>query len=195
MGAWGRGGRLPPVNAPSSAGIRAGEPQPESPMRRARSLVLPLTLIAAVAAAPYFGPPRVTVREVTGAPPVPGAVLEVVAEHHTDEEHPQVTGRAIGQRGSERVSKPLILTLSGTKGRYGVTRQWEAGTAWVLVFTVRQGEHGEHGTAESLVKVDATGRVVGIQPASERNARGDTYPRAFTEREVETALAAVRGAR
>jgi hypothetical protein len=158
-----------------------------------RSLVLPLAAFAALTAATFFGPPRVTVREVSGMPPTPGAVLEVRTEHHTDEEHPQVSGRAIAQRGTERITKPITLALSSTKGRYGVARQWDNGTPWVLVFTIKQGDHGEHGTAESLVKIDADGRVVAILPAAERNARGDSYQRAFTDAEIEQALASLRG--
>lgn len=164
-------------------------------MRRTRSLVLPLAAFVAFTAATLFGPPRVTVREVRGTPPTPGAVLDVLTEHHTDEEHPQVSARAITQRGSERITRPITMTLSSTKGRYGVAKQWEAGTALVLVFTVKQGDDGAHGTAESLVKIDAAGRVVAIQPAAERNARGDNYQRAFTDAEIDEALTSLRGAR
>jgi hypothetical protein len=164
-------------------------------MRHRRWSVLPLLALATLAASSAFGPPRVTVREVTGTPPTPGAVLEVLTEHHTDEEHPQISARAIAQRGSERITKPVTMTLSATKGRYGVARQWESGTAWVLVFTVRQGDHGAHGTAEAMVKVDASGKIVSMESAMERNERGDRYPRALRDAEIDQALASLRGAR
>jgi hypothetical protein len=164
-------------------------------MRHRCSLVLPLLALATLAASSAFGPPRVTVREVSGTPPTPGAVLEVLTEHHTDEENPQVTARAIAQRGSERLTRPITMTRASTRGRYGVAKQWDAGTAWVLVFTVKQGDHGEHGTAEALVKVDASGRFVSMESAMERNERGDRYPRALRDAEIEQALASLRGGR
>ncbi len=163
-------------------------------MHRHRS---PLVLAAALVlgAAASFGPPRITVTEVTGAPPTPGAVLALHAEHHTEEENPQVTGRAIRMRGTARETKDLTLTPAADKGRFGVTRQWEAGTAWVLVFTVKQGVgDAHHGTAESLVKVDAAGRIVGIEAPGGQNARGDRFPRALTEREIDDALRSLQGA-
>jgi hypothetical protein len=161
-------------------------------MRTLRPLV-PLAAVLALTAFAVWGPPRITVTETKGSPITPGAVLEILAEHHTDEEKPQVTGRAIRQQGSERVTKDLTLTAATAKGRYGVAKQWDAGNAWVLVFTIKQGDHGEHGTAESLVKVDATGRVVGIETPGGVNARGDRFPRALTEREVDQALRSLQG--
>jgi hypothetical protein len=160
-------------------------------MRTIRSLI-PLAAAAALTAAAFWGPPRVTVTQVSGTPPTPGAVLAVHAEHHTDEEKPQLTARAMAQRGSERITRPITLTEAGAKGRYGVAKQWEDGTPWVIVFTMKQGENGNHGTAEALVKVDAAGKIVGIENAMETNVRGDRYPTAFKEAQVEAALASLR---
>jgi hypothetical protein len=160
-------------------------------MRTIRSLI-PLAGAALFAAAAFWGPPRVTVTRVTGTPPTPGAVLAVHAEHHTDEEKPQLTARALAQRGSERITRTISLTAAAEKGRYGVTKQWEDGTPWVLVFTMKQGENGNHGTAEALVKIDASGKIVGIENAMDRNARGDSFPTAFKDAQVEAALTSLR---
>jgi len=150
-----------------------------------------LALVSALAAATLFGPPSITVTEVTGTPPTPGAVLAISTTHHTEEAEAQVSARAITMRGSERVTREIVLTKASAAGRYGVARQWEAGTPWVLVFTVKQGDHGDHGTAESLVKVDAAGKIVAIEKVMARNARGDVYPRAATDAEITRALAAL----
>lgn len=155
--------------------------------------LVPLTAVALLTAAALLGPPRITVREVTGTPITPGAVLDITAEHHTDEERPDVSGRAITERNGERVTQALTLTAAATKGRYGVAKQWAAGTPWVLVFTVKQGQHGEHGTAESIVRVRADGRIAGIEQLGGQNARGDRFPRAATDAEIEAALRSVRG--
>lgn len=161
-------------------------------MRPFRSY-LPLAAVAVLTAATFWGPPRVTVREVSGTPPTPGAVLEVLTEHHTDEENPQVSARALSQRGGDRITKAITMTRSATRGRYGVAKQWDVGTAWVLVFTVKQGDHGEHGTAEALVKVDATGRILSMESVMGQNARGDRYPRAVSEAEIDAALRSLNG--
>jgi hypothetical protein len=160
-------------------------------MRPLRSL-LPLAAAAALTAAAFWGPPRVTVTQVSGTPPTPGAVLAVHAEHHTDEEKPQLTGRALAQRGTERINRPITLAAAGAKGRYGVSKQWEDGTPWVLVFTIKQGDHGDHGTAEAMVKIDAAGKIVGIENAMQSNARGDRYPTAFQDAQLDAALASLR---
>lgn len=157
-------------------------------MRHPLRFTLPLAAIALVAAATFFGPPRITVRAVTGTPPTAGAVLEIVTEHHTDEESADVSGRALTVRNGARVSQPITITAAGPAGRYGVAKQWENGSAWVLVFTIKQGENGNHGTAEAMVRVDASGRIGAITLAGGTNARGDRFPRSFTEREVEEAL-------
>lgn len=164
----------------------------ESAMRRPLRFTLPLLAFALVAAASHLGPPRITVRAVTGTPPTAGAVLDITTHHHTEEESADVSGRALAMRNGARVSRPITITAVGTPGRYGVAKQWENGTAWVLVFTVKQGEHGSHGTAEAMVRVDATGRIGAITMAGGTNARGDRFPRAFTEREVEAALEGTR---
>jgi hypothetical protein len=150
-----------------------------------------LALVSALAAATFFGPPSITVTEVNGTPPTPGAVLAVATTHHTEEAEAQVSARAISMRNGQRVTREIALTKASGTGRYGVTKQWESGTPWLLVFTVKQGDHGDHGTAESLVKVDAAGKIVAIEKVMERNARGDVFPRAASEAEITRALAAM----
>ncbi len=163
-------------------------------MRNPRRLALPAlfsTAIMLTAAARFFGPPTIRVTEVTGTPPTPGAVLQVVAMHHTDEEKPQVSARAEAMKDGQRVSQPIVLTESGRKGLYGVTKQWEPGTAWVLVFTIVQGDHGAHGTAEALVKVDSRGRVAGIETVKGDVIEGHQFSRKATEQEIRRALASL----
>jgi hypothetical protein len=157
-------------------------------MRHPLRLALPLLALATIAAAGALGPPRITVRAVTGTPPTADAVLEVISEHHTTEGDAETSAQAIAVRNGTRVTSAITLTPAGAPGRYGVTRQWEAGTAWVLLFRVTQGDHGAHGVAEALVRVDAMGRIGEITHARASNLRGDRYPRAFTEREIDEAL-------
>lgn len=157
-------------------------------MRLVPSFVIAPLFALSLAAAPFFGPPTIKVTEVTGAPPVASAVLLVESHHHTDEVDPQVSARAITMRGGQRVSQNVTLTKYGEVGHYGVTKQWASGTAWVLVFTIKQGPDGKHGIAESLVKVDATGKVAGIDNVIGRNERGDRFPRAATDAEITAAL-------
>ena len=160
--------------------------------RTLRSLA-PVLAIGALAAFVLKGPPGIRVTEAGANPVTPGAVLEIVATHHTEEEFADVSGRAISEQGGKRVTKDLSITRSSVKGKYGVTKQWTDGTAWVLVFSVKQGENGAHGTAEALVKVSAAGKVVGIENTLGKNLRGDKYPRAASEGEIEAALRAIKG--
>jgi hypothetical protein len=160
-------------------------------LRRTLSLAAVAGFAATALAATLFGPPRITVTEVTGTPPTPGAVLQLKAEHHTDEERPEVTGRAITVRDGKRITKPLALDAAPAQGIYGVARQWDPGTPWVLVFTLRQGPNGSHGTAESLVQVDSKGAIRRIETPGGVNDRGDRYPRALKSTEIEVALKAL----
>lgn len=155
--------------------------------------VFAMTLLIAA----MFGPPHIKVEQVTDAKhaPTPGAVLLVVGDHHQDSNRPAVTGRAEGVRDGRRMSKPITLTATSTKGRFGVTRQWNAGSPWLLVFTVAQDDHGDFGAAESVVKVDAAGKVVAIEYPKQRNARGDQYGRRATPAEIDAALTTLAASR
>src|SRR5689334_6887478 len=99
------------------------------------------SLVPALAATALalFGSPHIRVTEVTGTPPTPGAVLAVVTQHHTQEEDADVTAEATTMRNGQRSTKPLTVTKGAERGHYGVTKQWEDGTPWVLVFTIKQG--------------------------------------------------------
>jgi hypothetical protein len=122
-----------------------------------------LLAVAAFSLASTFGPPRISVKEVTPADHAPaGVVLIVHGHHHTDSASMPITGRAEGLQSGRRVTMPLVL-VSTADGRYGLTRQWAVGTAWVLVLAVGEGEAATHGgLAEALVKIDVSGKVVGI---------------------------------
>ncbi len=137
-----------------------------------------------------IGPPHIKVEQVTDArqAPTPGAVLAVTGDHHQDSNKPAVTGRAEGMQGGKRIARAITLTPTKSKNQFGVARQWDAGSPWVLVFTVEQGDHGEFGAAEALVKVDAAGKIVSIDYPKQTNARGDKYGRRATPREIDLAL-------
>jgi hypothetical protein len=143
---------------------------------------------ALVTAATLFGPPSITVTEVTGTPPVPGAVLAITSNHHTEEAEADISAKAISIRNGQQVSRPITITKAESKGRYGVTKQWESGTAWVLVFTIKQGDHGDHGSASSIVRVDAAGKVQGIEQTKSSNARGDRYNSEATQADIDRAF-------
>ena len=158
-----------------------------------RSLYASLSPLAVVALAStvLFGPPHIEVKRVTDAAnaPTPGAVLVVEGSHHQDTNLPMVTGRAEGTRGGKRISKPLTLTPTASKEIFGVARQWEAGTPWVLVFTVVEPGHSkDFGRVEAMVRIDAKGAIVGIDHPRQRNERGATYGRAVTPAEIDAAL-------
>lgn len=157
-------------------------------MRLRSALALAPLALLSLAAAAAFGPPRITVTEVTGTPPTPGAVLAITTEHHTDEEDADVSAQAHTMRNGERVTRAITIAKAGAKGRYGVTKQWEAGSPWVLVFTIKQGEHGAHGTAAAVLKVDATGKIVGNDALIDRVQDGHRIPRGASEADISRAL-------
>ena len=129
------------------------------------ALTNPVTLltIAAVSMSAMFGPPRIQVTEVTPGMTAPvGAVLLVEGHHHQQSELLTITGRAEGMKNGQRVSMPLTL-VPASGGRFAVPRQWTSGTPWVLVLAAGENEAGAHGVAEALVKVDASGKLVGIE--------------------------------
>jgi len=161
-----------------------------SSVSRVRSRAL--FAIGAVVAFTLLGPPQITVRAATaGAPGMPaGVVLLIEGRHHSDHGGLAITGRAETVRAGKRVTTPLTLTKTGAD-MYAVSRQWEAGTPWVLVFSAEQAEQGNHGLAEALVKIDGRGAIVGIE-----HPRGNIVANArvqrIGEREVAAALATLR---
>jgi hypothetical protein len=150
---------------------------------------------AAVAfcAALLFGPPNIKIKAVTNpaAAPVKGAVFMIAAGHHGSPEGIVVTGRAEGGVAGKRVSHSLTLTPAASTGVYGVTRQWDAGQPWVLVFTVSTTVHDSNGVAEAAVRVAADGRVLGIDYPMGKLASGYPWPRKVTAQEIDAALTAM----
>lgn len=142
-------------------------------------------------AALAFGPPSITVTAVSGkSAPTPGAVFLIHSDHHHDEYPLTAKARAEGIVNGRRVTQPVALrAVPGKEVTWTATSQWSAGTPWVLVFTIEQGDHGKYGVAEALVRVAADGRVLGIEPMRASNERGGSYARAAEAKEIETALA------
>ncbi|MEI2719178.1 MAG: hypothetical protein V9E87_03415 [Gemmatimonadales bacterium] len=150
-----------------------------------------LLLLASAALA--FGPPSITVTAVSGkSAPTPGAVFLIRSDHHHDEYPLTAKARAEGIVNGRRVTQPIALrAVPGKEATWTATSQWSAGTPWVLVFTIEQGDHGKYGVAEALVRVAADGRVLGIEPMRASNERGGSYARAAEAKEVEAALASL----
>ena len=130
-----------------------------------RTLFHPATHFVTAASfilASAFGPPHIVVKPVTDPASAPaGAVFLLEGEHHSETDLLTLTGRAEAIVNGKRVTKPLMLVKS-SGGHYSVTKQWDAGAPWILVIAAEQGEHGSHGVAEALVKIDATGKVMSI---------------------------------
>ena len=147
-------------------------------LRMPHFVLVPLLLLA--------GPPSIKVTMVTDptAAPTPGAVLAIEAHHHMDGEPLVVTGRMEGLVAGRRVSRPLVVTPTKERGHFGVTPQWEVGTPWVLVLATGMGEHG---TAVALVRVNAAGRVTGIEVPDALRSMKPLAP-GMVERSVATAL-------
>lgn len=154
--------------------------------RVAFSLVAVATLAAAGSA---LGPPQLTVREVTGAPPTPGAVLEVAVKFHPDHGAPELSARKLTMHNGVRLSTPLVVLAASTAGHFGVARQWETGAPALIIVTLEQGEGRAVNSAEAMVKVNADGKVTGITHALGSNIWGDRSPRAFRNAEIDQALA------
>ena len=144
-------------------------------------------------AALLFGPPSIKVEPVTNpaTAPVKGAVFMLVARHHQSTDSVEVTGRAEGVVAGARVSRVLTLTATARAGVFGVTRQWDAGQPWVLVFTVSSKVHEEGGIAEAVVRVSAAGAVLGIDYPMGKLAGGYPWPRKVTAEEIDAALTAM----
>lgn len=153
-----------------------------------------LARVALVAAAPLFaaalfGPPHIKVTAVSPQPAAVGApAFTVDIEHH--HEDVAVTGRAEGMRGGKQVSQVLTLTRKDST-HYNVARQWDAGSPWVLVFSVEQGPDGKHGVAEAVVSIDATGAVKGIEYTTPGFLDRTGIPRRVTKEKVKEALVAL----
>ena len=80
------------------------------------------------------------------------------------------------------------MTNAGS-GTYGVTRQWISGSPWLLILTAGQGNHGTHGMAEALVKIDAAGEIVGIDYPTAGWIGISETPKRTTAGEIDAVLA------
>lgn len=142
------------------------------------------------AAGLLFGPPSIKVEPVTNpaTAPVKGAAFMIVARHHQSADSVAVTGRAEGIVAGARVTRVLTLTPTERHGVFGVTRQWDAGQPWVLVFTVAGKVHEEGGLAEAVVRVSKAGEVLGIDYPMGKLAGGYPWPRKATPEEIDSAL-------
>ena len=149
--------------------------------------------VLASAAALLLGPPSIRVEAVSNpaTSPVKDAVFIVTARHHGEVTGFTVTGRAEGLVDGKRVTRPLVLAPVPTQaGVFGVTRQWDADRPWVLVFSIDEPDHGEHGWAEAAVRLAAGGRVLGIDyPIGNWNAT--PWPRRIAAAEIDAALASM----
>ena len=155
------------------------------------TLFHPATQLVAAASfviANAFGPPHIAVRQVTDPASAPaGVVMFVDGDHHSETDLLTITGRAEGTRNGQRVSRTLTLVKT-SGGHYTLTKQWDAGTAWVLVLAAEQGPGGKHGVAEALVKVDATGKVISVDyPAAGWDGK-DFIPRRTSAATIDAAL-------
>ena len=150
-------------------------------------------LAAATLAVALLGPPIIKVEAVANpaTAKVKGAVFMVTAHHHQDPEGVTVTGRAEGLIAGKRVSLALTLTPAGSEGVYGVTRQWEAGQPWVLVFSINAPSHDSSGVAEAVVRIAADGRVMGVDYPMGKLAGGYPWPRRVAAKEIDAALTAM----
>lgn len=150
---------------------------------------------AAFIGAGMFGPPHIAVRQVTPGMSAPaGAVLIVEASHHDATESINVVGRAEGIRDGKRVTLPLQLA-SSARGKFTVTRQWQAGSPWLVVLTAEEGPGGAHAVAEAMVKIDANGSVASIDyPSPGWEAKTNT-PHRTPAREIDAMLTAMAAKR
>ena len=142
-------------------------------------------LVAALSIASLVGPPHITVRAITTPAGVTSFELDV--EHHTRPEDLTVTGRAEGVRDGRRVSVPLTITHRAT-GKFSVSRQWDASTPWVLVFSAEQGPNGTHGVVEAVVSLDAKGTVKSIEYTTPGFVNGTGVPTRLPREKVDAAL-------
>jgi len=140
-----------------------------------------------------FGPPSIKLEEMRNpdTAPVRGAVFMLTAHHHQETAGVSVTGRAEGVVAGKRVTRALKLTPAAGDGLYGITRQWDAGQPWVLVFTIDAPSHDSSGYAEAVVRIAADGKTLGIDYPLGKLPGGTPWPRRITATEIDAALSAM----
>lgn len=141
------------------------------------------TLLAATASLAVFGPPRIAVQttNLTG-----NAVALITADYHTEEAEARVYGTLYSITAGQRADRVVALEKLDAH-RYRVPRSWTTTEPVVLVVGVEQGEKGEHGAAEALIRVARGGRVAGVDIPTERRS-GHNIARRITQGEIDGAL-------
>lgn len=148
--------------------------------------MLTRTLLAATASLALFGPPRITVQTANLAG---NAVATIHADYHTEESDARIYGTLYGMTAGRRTDRALTLERIDAH-HYRLSRSWTTTEPLVVVVGVEQGEKGEHGAAEALIRVARGGQVAGVDIPTERR-NGHTIPRRITEREITAALTAL----
>lgn len=135
-----------------------------------------------------FGPPHISVKQVVDASSAPtGAVFLVEGSHHSETDLLSVTGRAEGMVNGKRVTKQLAFVKS-SGGHYSLTKQWDAGSPWLLILAAEQGPGGSHGVAEAIVRIDVAGKVVSIDyPSAGWEGKSNT-PKRMSSAAIDAAL-------
>lgn len=148
-------------------------------------ILVPLLCVVPLAAFAMLGPPRITVTHqgVRG-----DTVAFVHGQHHTDLTDVPVTGRLETVASGQRISYAIKLDKLPSAGRYVIRRVWDTARPVVLVLTLEQGDHGEHGVAEAVVRVAAGGTVVGVEYPRGSGVFGAQTPRRATPAEITAAL-------
>ncbi|MEZ4585566.1 MAG: hypothetical protein R2909_04090 [Gemmatimonadales bacterium] len=148
------------------------------------------TLFALTVATPLLAGPAWIAIEFPANPYAPGsqdAFLMVHAFHHRAPAGLTVTGTAEGIVNGARRSVPLALRGTQRTGVFALTNQWGDAGVWSLVLTVTEAKENQ---AQALVKV-SDGKVVGVEVATRQGrdgARPLTFPRLFTQAEIEASL-------
>jgi hypothetical protein len=146
-------------------------------------MLLKSLTFAALGGILLLGPPRIDVR--TSNLPA-GAIAVAEVHYHTDHDEARVYGTAYGYVQGQRTERVVTLRKMDDH-HYRVDNSW-GNTAVALVLGVEQGEHGRHGAAEALLRVDRTGKVLAIDVARTNPIIGSAMPRRVNDREIEGAL-------
>ncbi len=155
--------------------------------------ILSATLVtAALGALALLGPPRLTL--IAAAP---GAPIGVTVVHSSEVDHVQLEARIVQRVDGRRTEHPGVLrevTGDGADG-HADRRQFQLRTpdreASPAVIIVR-GTHGTDGPfMEGMLRLNASGAVVGISYSKRKSLLGGSTFTAFSERDIDAALRAL----
>lgn len=116
-----------------------------------------------------------------------GAALLVRAYHHGDALDAPVRGSAEGIVDGRRLSRPLDLRATATRGVFALRTPLPREGRWVLVITAEQGKDA---TATALVKLDGAGGIANVEVPATQSRDGWTVPRSVERADIERALRA-----